>query len=94
MCKSQRSERNSASVRSRVDSASGRNTLWDANRIRATEMEKPPVTNDSKAKTPDQMIVMAGGVHLPAASQWTEDRSLPELPTMPDDTLAVPVSRR
>jgi hypothetical protein len=44
------------------------------------------------------MYITAGGVHVPTATQWTEDRSLPELPTATDDSLAIPlhdpVSRR
>jgi len=54
---------------------------------------------DTQPKPPEPMyVITAGGVHVPAASKWTEDRSLPELPTATDDSLAIPlrdpVSRR
>jgi len=47
-----------------------------------------PASND-KPKEPD-IIVLAGGVHVPSATRWTEDLSLPELPTASDDSLAGP----
>ena len=48
-----------------------------------------PVDTGPKASEP--VYVTAGGVHMPAVSQWTEDTSVPELPTATDDSLAIPL---
>jgi hypothetical protein len=66
----------------------------------ASPVAKTPMvaSTDTQPKPPEPVYVLAGGVHIPAASQSTEDRSLPELPTATDDSLAIPlhdpVSRR
>ena len=39
----------------------------------------------TKPKVLEPMIVTGGGVRLPSAAQWTEDLSVPELPTATDD---------
>ncbi len=48
-----------------------------------------PIPRPSAVVEPprQRVEVFAGGVHEPSATRWTEDLSLPELPTVPDDTV-------
>ncbi|HTD28822.1 MAG TPA: hypothetical protein VK660_05485 [Xanthomonadaceae bacterium] len=37
---------------------------------------------------PPEMMITAGGVRVPSDARWTEDMSLPELPTAPDNSIS------
>lgn len=46
----------------------------------------PGTLADAKAKAPEMLMVIGGGVRDPSAARWTEDLSVPEIPTAVDDS--------
>jgi hypothetical protein len=52
----------------------------------ALSLTAPAFARDPPPEADEYIVVTGGSVREPANAQWTEDMSLPELPTATDDS--------